>query len=104
MLITLHDNLCASAGAPHPDGRPQIDDATRAPWVRAMHDWVGAAPAGRPLTGAIDVGVGKLGMRVRRFGAALVGFWGVAPGGRVVAASVLLAGQDAADDDAALRE
>jgi hypothetical protein len=103
MLITLHDNLHASAGAPHPDDRPRIDDATRAPWVRAMYDWVSAAPPGGPLTAAIDVGAGKLGMRVLRLGTALVGFWSVAPGGRVVAASVLLAGRDTAEDDAALR-
>jgi hypothetical protein len=104
MRITLHDNLHASAGAPHPERRPGIDDATRAPWVRAMYDWIGPAPVDRPLVGAIDVGVGKLGMGVRRFGGAFAAFWTVAPGGRVVAASVLLAGRDSAEDDAALRD
>jgi hypothetical protein len=104
MRVTLHDNIHGSAGVPHPEGRPDVDDALRGPWVRAMHGWISASPPGGLLAGAIDVGAGKLGMRVRRFGAALAAFWTVVPGGRLVAASVLLAGENPSDDDAAVRE
>lgn len=104
MRFTLHDNIHGSGGTPHPESRAPITDAARAPWVRALHEWLARKrPDDRPREGELDVGIAKLRMRVTRHGNALSATWSVGPEWRVVAASVLLAGDVPADDATALR-
>jgi hypothetical protein len=103
MRFTLHDNVHGSAGTVHPESRRAVTDVARAPWVKALHQWLGRAPAGAPRAGELALGVGTLRMRVSRHGDALAAFWAAAPDWRVVAATAVLGGISAADDDAAVR-
>jgi hypothetical protein len=104
MRITLHDSIHPSAGHAHPESRPSIGDAARAPWVRAMHQRLERVPRDAGAFAAdLDVDVGTLRMRVRRHGTALAAVFGAGGDAPVVAASLLLAGAAAADDDAAVR-
>jgi hypothetical protein len=103
MRLTLHDNIHASAGVPHPEARASIPAGTRASWVAAMHRLL--ARAGKGAAGfAADFNSGgvKLRMRARRHGTSASAVWSVGPAERVVAASILLAGRDSADDAAAI--
>jgi hypothetical protein len=91
--VTLHDNVHASAGEPHPDLRPPLTDAVRAPWVRAMHGRLReVAPDGGTFAADLDADVGTLRLRATRHGDDLTAIWSVGADERVVAASVLLAG------------
>lgn len=101
MRITLHDNLHPSAGGRPGAKRPPIDDAGRAPWVKAMHAWLERVPA-QGGAFAADLDVGTLRMRVRRHGTALSAVWSVGPSEQVVASSVLLPGEARDDDEAAV--
>ena len=104
MRFTLHDNIHPSAGEADASWRPAIDDAARAPWVRAMHERLAAVPPdGGAFAADLDADVGTLRVRARRHGAALSASWSVGVPERVVAASVLLAGEVPADDDLAAR-
>jgi len=118
MKLTLHDNIHSSGGAPNPERRPPITEATRASWVRSMHKVLAAANRGRADRGdagsngesagpgafAADLAAGGVRLRVRgrRHGSALSVVWSVGAEERIVAASVLLAGRVRSDDAAAV--
>src|SRR3954454_17807575 len=103
MRITLHDNILSGAGTAQPSARAPITDAARARWVKAMDARLRGAPrAADPFTTDFDTGAWGRRARVARRGAALLAAWSEGGGGRVLVASVLLAGEDGADDDASL--
>jgi hypothetical protein len=105
MRLTLHDNIHASAGTPHPDSRPAISRETRAAWVRAMDRLVVLAETrGGSVAADFTFDGTKLRMRARRHGAAWSAAWSLGAEERVVAASVLLTGDVETDDAAALVE
>ena len=104
MNITLHDNIHPSAGPVHPEVRPVIGDAVRAPWVRAMHEQLQRVPRdGGHFVADVDVDVGMMRVRASRHGDAVCAVWSVAPEDKAVAASVLLRGATRRDDDDAVR-
>ena len=108
MRITLHDTILADAGEARPDSRPTPGDDVRAPWVRKMHERVLAADIrGGSFAAGFRVGAWVLKIHAVRHGTAVAAVWSVAadgePSAQVVAASVLLSGDDGADDEAALR-
>ena len=107
MRITLHDMILADAGEARPESRPTPGDDVRAPWVRRMHGRLPAVDArGGSFAAGFRVGVWVLQIHAVRHGTAVAGVWSVAadgePAAQVVAASVLLSGEDGADDEAVL--
>ena len=105
MRFTLHDNIHGSAGPVHPESRRPPSEAERAPWVGALRQWLarGASREG-PRDGELKLRAGTLRMRVSRFGDAMAVAWTAGPDWRVVAATALLAGRDASDDESAVAE
>ena len=104
MRITLHDNIHSSAGSAHPALRPSLGNAARAPWARAMHQFLERLPReGGTFVADADADVATIRVRAGRHGDAVWAVWSVAPADEVVAASVLLRGAAPPDDDAAIQ-